>query len=262
MRETKRAGAPAGRFSLFIRLCMALGIALISLPLLMASSSSAAAPGQKVVVCKYVSTPGGVLDHVVVVGQKSLGNANSPWPGTFPFSWTDAHGGTLKGSTAIRFAAQGEQAKDIDPAECVQSPIIDDCPDLAGDQPVGFQCFPLEETEQRDVGPTLDCDTETVTTLHQERTRTQTFDDQTQTWSFGDWSDWTTVSETVDPATDQQCGGPIDPPEPPDPVDPPEPTLPNTGAGDYLGGLAALSGLLLAAAGTVLFRSRKIGLNG
>jgi hypothetical protein len=264
MPSSKRAGAPFG--APFIRLCLALIVAVIGAPFLLASSSSAA-PDDKVVVCKYVSTQGGVLDHIVIVSENTLGNANQPFNGVLPFIWTDAQGQTEVGSIAIRYAEEGEQAQDVDPSECVQAPP-DECEELPGDQPEGFQCEPITETETRDVGPTLDCDAGTITTLHQERTRTQVFvaDPPPGAWVFEDWSDWVTVDQTVEQATEDDCPGePIDPPapnppNPPAPVDPPNPTLPDTGAEDYLGGLALLSGLILAGASALIWRSRRMGL--
>jgi LPXTG-motif cell wall-anchored protein len=199
-----------------------------------------------------------VLDHIVIVSENTLGNPQQPFPGTLPFIWTDAQGQTEVGSIAIRYATEGEQAHDVDPAECPQEPV-DECEELPGDQPPGFQCEPITET--RDVGPTLDCEAGTITTLHQERT--QTFDEATQTWSFGDW---VTVDTTVEEATEEDCPGePIDPPNPPNPnppnppAPPTDPTLPETGAGDYLG-LGMLGALLLAGASALLWRSRRIGL--
>lgn len=238
-----------------VRLFVALAVAMISVPLLMASSASAA-PGDKVVVCKYVSTPGGELDHVVIVSENTLPDE---WDGsTFPFTWTDAHGQTEAGSIAIRFAAPGEQAHDVNVNECTQEPPPDDaCPGLDGDQPVGFQCEPESETETRDLGPLLDCDAGTLTTLHQERSRTQTFNADTQEWEWGAFSDWETVDSTVEDATDQDC--PVDIPIDPI-VDPPAetPTLPNTGVSPYLSALGLMGALILAAGSTLFMRSRKV----
>jgi hypothetical protein len=64
-------------------------------------------PGKKIVVCKYVGTPGGTLDHIIVV------DAPKDFDGTFPSPFGDA-----QDSIAIRFAAEGEQAHDVDVAEC------------------------------------------------------------------------------------------------------------------------------------------------
>ena len=122
-----------------------LGVLVMSsgVALMVAATPANAAPGDKVVVCKYVSTPGGELDHVVVVSENTLPDA---FNGTFPFEWTDAHGQSDSGgSIAIRFADDGpppEQAKDIDPSECTQSapviatasatPVQPSCADLDG----------------------------------------------------------------------------------------------------------------------------------
>ena len=96
-------------------LVMSSGVALI------ATATPANAVAQKVVVCKYVSTPGGHVDHVVVVDDNTLPDE---FDGNFPFSWTDAHGQSSQGSVAIRYANPGpppEQAKDISLSECPQS---------------------------------------------------------------------------------------------------------------------------------------------
>ena len=248
--------------SQFIRLCVALGIALISVPLL--SSSASAVPDEtQVVVCKYSHTPvsGEIAQTVIIVSRNAL--EGEGFAGIFPFTFSDEQNSSL----AVRFAEVGETTGSLDEpeVECPPFPGDDACPELPGDQEEGFQCDPITETETQDVGPVLDCDAGTITTLHQERTRTQVFDEGTQTWSFGEWSDWVTVDTTVEDATAEDCpDDPIDPPNPPNPnppapVDPPAPTLPETGAGDYLG-LGALGALLLAGASALLWRSRRIGL--
>ena len=257
---TKHAGPPAGGLLLFLRVCIALAIAMVSVPLLLASSSSAA-PADQVVVCKYVSTPGGVLDHVVIVDESTLGNVNQPWPGTFPFAWTDAQGQTEVGSIALRYSTAGEQPHDVElSGECPQTPPDDACPGLDGDQAEGFQCEPESETEQRDLEPLLDCAAGTVTTVHQERTRTQEFNAETQEWEWGAFSDWADVgSDSVD-ATEAQCPEtPINPPKPPNPPAPPEePILPNTGSPAFLGALGLMGAMVLAAGSTLFMRSRKV----
>ena len=62
--------------------------------------------GKKIVVCKYVGTPPGVLDHIVIVSENTLNNVvdeeGNPFTGLFPFEWTDAQGQTTQGSVAIR----------------------------------------------------------------------------------------------------------------------------------------------------------------
>lgn len=255
-----RAGKPAGRLRLFIRLFIALGLAILAAPML-SSSASAEPDVGKVVVCKYSHTPetGELAQTIVIVSANAL--EGEGFTGTFPFNFSDEHNSSI----AIRFAEVGEQANDLDIGECPPFPGDDECPELPGDQPPGFQCEPLTETQTRDVGPTLDCVAGTITTLHQERTRTQEFVDGA--WVFGDWSDWVTVDTTVEQATEEDCPGPIEPPNPnppnpnpPAPVDPPSPTLPETGAEDYLGGLGLLSGLILAGASALIWRSRRMGL--
>ncbi|WP_215813412.1 LPXTG cell wall anchor domain-containing protein [Pimelobacter sp. 30-1] len=81
---------------------------------------------KKVVVCKYVSTPGGVLDHIIIVSVNTL--KNFPDPPVFPWPFPDA-----QDSVAIRFAQPGEQAHDVSDVECPQAitppqvPVTDDC---------------------------------------------------------------------------------------------------------------------------------------
>jgi hypothetical protein len=98
----------------------ALGLLVMSsgVALMVTSTSADAAANQKVVVCKYVSTPGGHLDHIVVVSDNTLPAA---FDGDFPFEWTDAHGQSLAGSIAVRYANPGEQAKDVPLSDCPQS---------------------------------------------------------------------------------------------------------------------------------------------
>ncbi|MFL6002373.1 MAG: hypothetical protein ACJ72P_06145, partial [Nocardioides sp.] len=87
---------------------------------------------KKVVVCKYVGTPPGQLDHVVIVSDNTLNNLvdgnGNPFSGTFPFSWTDAQGQTTNGSIAIRYATDGEQAQDVALTECPGSTPPEECP--------------------------------------------------------------------------------------------------------------------------------------
>ncbi|HET6166619.1 MAG TPA: hypothetical protein VFE07_07300 [Marmoricola sp.] len=100
-------------------LVMSSGVALMA-----TATSANADPNDKVVVCKYVSTPGGQLDHIVIVSASTILNdkkIDPPWDGsTFPFQWEDAQG-QEGGSIAIRFATDGEQAHDVSPSECTQT---------------------------------------------------------------------------------------------------------------------------------------------
>lgn len=45
-------------------------------------------------------------------------SGNPHLPGQFPFSWTVAHGQTQEGSIAIRYATEGEQARDVPLTGC------------------------------------------------------------------------------------------------------------------------------------------------
>jgi LPXTG-motif cell wall-anchored protein len=255
---TQRAGSPAGGLRFFIRACLALAVAMISVPLLL-SAPAAAVPAGHVVVCKYVSTPGPdeVASHIVMPSPESIAGDFDPEAG-FPQDWTDAQNFSI----AIRFTEEGEQTNDTSILE--ECPILnptDECPELDGDQPPDFQCEPETETETRDLAPLLDCEAVTITTLHQERTRTEVFNEETGEFELIDnWTDWVTVDSDVVDATPEQCppGEPIiDPPAPPAP--PAEtPTLPATGSSPYLSGLALMGALLLAAGSTLFMRSRKV----
>jgi hypothetical protein len=96
---------------------------------------------KKVVVCKYVGTPPGQLDHIVIVSENTLNNLldgnGDPFNGSFPFSWTDAQGQTTEGSVAIRYAVDGEQAKDVALTECPDQTPPAECPDgdFNGEEP-------------------------------------------------------------------------------------------------------------------------------
>jgi len=264
MPSTKRAAAPAGGLLLFLRLCIALALAMISVPLLLASSASAVEDPNQVVVCKYSHTPetGELAQTVIIVDTSSL--EDEGFAGEFPFNFSDEHNSSI----AVRFAQVEENTGDLDKdVECEPFPgPTDECPELPGDQAEGFQCEPLTETETRDLGPLLDCDAGTITTLHQERTRTQTFNAETQLWEWGAFSDWETVDTTVEDATEVDC--PVDnppdpivdpPPAPPAPPAPPEtPTLPATGSSPYLTALGLMGALILAAGSTLFMRSRKV----
>lgn len=249
----------------FVRLFVALAMAIIAVPLLLSSPASAV-PAGHVVVCKYVATPGPneVASHIVMPSPESIAGDFDPEAG-FPQEWTDAQFTSI----AIRFTVDGEHTNDTSILE--ECPILnptDECPDLPGDQPAGFQCEPLTDTETRDLGPLLDCVAGTITTLHQERTRTQTFDADAQEWVDA-FSGWVTVDTTVVDATEEDC--PVIPPEPvvdpPEPVvDPPvgtppveaPPTLPATGTSPYLTALGLMGALILAAGSTLFMRSRKV----
>lgn len=101
---------------------------------LMATSTSAnAAPSPKIVVCKYVSTPGGQLqggNNPIEVSLNSLNHVVDPaWIAnpTFPKSWGDAQG-KGGGSIAIGYAGQG-----LDISDCPGSETPpEDTPTTAG----------------------------------------------------------------------------------------------------------------------------------
>ncbi|MEO6604196.1 MAG: hypothetical protein ABIN55_01160 [Aeromicrobium sp.] len=75
--------------------------------------------------------------------------------------------------------------------------------------PTGTQ--PPNDTELRDVAGSPDCTVFTVTTQHQSRSRTYSFDDASWTWVAGEWSSWATDSSTTEPATLEECPPPTKP---------------------------------------------------
>lgn len=245
----------------FVRLFVALALAMISVPLLLAAPANAV-PAGHVVICKYVSTPGPneVASHVIMSSVESLAGSFDPNANPlFPQSFSDAQGFSI----AIRYTVDGESPNDTSILdECPVLNPTDECDELPGDQPPDFQCEPEVVEETRDLGPLLDCDAGTITTLHQMRTKTQTFNAETQTWEEGEFTPWETVDTTVEDATAEDC--PVD--NPPEPiVDPPvdnppgeNPTLPNTGSSPYLTALALMGGLILTAGSALFMRGRKV----
>jgi hypothetical protein len=75
---------------------------------------------KKVVVCKYVGTPPGTPDHIIVVSVASLGEG---FTGTFPFPFGDA-----QDSIAIRFAVGNEQPGDEELVNCPVEEEPEVCP--------------------------------------------------------------------------------------------------------------------------------------
>lgn len=114
-KATKRSTARRAATFLAVlgALVMSSGVALM-----VTSTPANADPADKIVVCKYVSTPGGHLDHIVIVSANTLPDG---FNGTFPFQWTDAQGQSEHGSIAVRVAGDGEQAKDVPLTDCPQS---------------------------------------------------------------------------------------------------------------------------------------------
>lgn len=102
-------------------------------------SRATLAPGRRVVVCKYVRKPNAaeLLHHVVIVNQNGL--LGLGFTGSFPFAFSDAH---FK-SVAIRFAAAGEQAKDVPLSAC---PAGDTPPPPPPPPPGGDNPNPVTDT--------------------------------------------------------------------------------------------------------------------
>lgn len=101
--------------------------------------TSSAAPGRRVVICKYVRKPGTaeVASHVIVVNQNAL--MGKGFAGTFPYPFSD---GQLR-SVAIRYAAPGEQAREISVDECGSAPLAappaEDDPSTGGETTATLQ---------------------------------------------------------------------------------------------------------------------------
>ena len=90
---------------------------------------------------------------------------------------------------------------------CGSEPPTDACPELSGNQPMGTDCTqPKDDRETRDLPGVVNCDTDTYTVEHQERTREYSWDGDS--WEPGEWSEWKTYDTTVTPATDEQCPPP------------------------------------------------------
>ncbi len=69
---------------------------------------------KKVVVCKYVGTPPGRPDHIIVVNKSAAKDWDEDWDGkTFPWSFADA-----QDSVALRYAVGNEQPGDEELANC------------------------------------------------------------------------------------------------------------------------------------------------
>lgn len=83
---------------------------------------------KKVVVCKYVTKPGGVQHHIVIVSVNAVDPSGSgkTWDqvtdADFPFPFEDA-----QDSIAIGFADKGDQSHDFTPEDCgtkVDPPVV------------------------------------------------------------------------------------------------------------------------------------------
>jgi hypothetical protein len=108
----------------------ALGVLVMSsgVALMLSATPANAAPDPKVVVCKYVSTPGGELqggNNPIEVSINTLNNVVEPeWIAnpTFPKAWNDAQG-QGGGSIAIGYAGEGLGIEDC------PSSVPDVCPE-------------------------------------------------------------------------------------------------------------------------------------
>lgn len=87
------------------------------------SSANGTENEKKVVVCKWVTTPDGELDHIII---SSVSTLPDEFDGTFPFDFEDA-----QASTAVRYAMEGEQAKDVPVSDCApKAPLVQPDPQV------------------------------------------------------------------------------------------------------------------------------------
>jgi hypothetical protein len=198
--QTERRPASALRAAFALLLVVGAGLLVV----VGGSGAAQAAPDPKVVVCKYVGTPPGTLHHIVIVSENSLNNTPYVAPPDGD-SWTDAHGQTGEGSVAIRYAAAGEQAKDVALSECpgATSPTptptpTDACPNLPGDQPAGFAC-----AMEPEVAVVLEDDLTCTEYLTREITTTTPYEFVDGAWVLGEPETVTGEWESV-PATAEQ----------------------------------------------------------
>jgi LPXTG-motif cell wall-anchored protein len=261
MPSTKRAAAPAGGLLLFLRVCIALAVAMISVPLLVASSASADPDVGQVVVCKYTSTPvtGEIAHHIVINSANAL--EGDGFDGTFPFFFSDAQNQSI----AIRYAEEGEQSNDLEIGECPPFPGPEVCPegtDHAGEE------IPEGETAEsfcNDEEPPAVCPEGTDNAgqeIPEGETEESFCNEAPEVCPEGTDNAGQEIPEGE--TAESFCNEGDNPPEPiidppPAPPAPPEtPTLPNTGSPALLSSLGLMGALLLAAGSTLLMRARRI----
>lgn len=77
--------------------------------------------GERVVICKYVRKPhvAEVPSHIIIVNEQAL--VGRGFTGSFPWAFSDAHFYSL----AIRWAANGEQARGVSLSSCPRSPVVE-----------------------------------------------------------------------------------------------------------------------------------------
>ncbi|QIG39271.1 hypothetical protein G5T42_07035 [Microbacterium sp. 4R-513] len=173
--------------------CAAVAAAMLTTPLVAAPAmaaqggAAAAAADGKVVVCKYVTTPG--VGEVLQTGENpievSVEALGAGFAGTFPYVFSDAQ----VNSVAIGFVGEG-----LD---------ITDCP---GFQPPQPQSEPLYET--RDSSFCTEPLDGTRTLLVEERSGTRTYAWDGDSWEPQDtWGEWTEKSRTTVP--DAACAADV-----------------------------------------------------
>lgn len=179
-----------------------------------------------IVVCKNVSTPAGVTRLALVVNENTLNNAKDEqgedYAGVLPFSWTDAHGQSagVIGSVATRVALAGEHSEGLNVAqECGGDGSAGDaCPQLLGDQPVGFECSKAPTSvpangEQANCIQGYRSRSGTTTSYYSfdAVTQTWTVERTVTTWSAGEnpdgWSNWQALTEAQIERFELDCGG-------------------------------------------------------
>lgn len=138
-------------------LAAAAALAVFALPI--GANIASATPSQKVIVCKYVGTPG--VDETLQTATSVSANTLTGFTGTFPFPFADAQ----THSVAIRYAVGNENPTlaDCPAGDDGDDETTDVCPNIEGDQsevPEGYEvnndgnCVPVvvivpcEQTEE------------------------------------------------------------------------------------------------------------------
>jgi hypothetical protein len=192
-------GKRAGAHKRLATLLAVLGLAAMSVGFVGAPAQATNDGGNlKVYVCKYVGKPG--VDERLQTGQNPISvsvNSIPDYQGVGSY-FADQHGRSF-------VLAEDVGQPEPDASACPPPDVPKDaCPDLDGIQPPGTDCTqPANDRETRDLQGVVDCQEDTYTVQHQERTREYSWDGDS--WEPGPWSDWTTYDTTVTPATDEQC---------------------------------------------------------
>jgi len=251
----------------FLRLFVALAMAMIAAPLLLSSQASAVEDPNQVVVCKYSHTPevGELAQTVNIVNTSSLLDEGfGTTDPLFPYPFSDQHSSSL----AVRYADTEENTGDLtkiinDVCPPFQAPVCPEGTDHAGEVIPGDQ---TEEEFCNDPAPVCPEGTDNAgQEIPEGQTAEEFCNDPEEPPVCPEGSDNAGQEIPEGQTAEDFCNDPdepiIDPPNPPEPVvDPPveTPTLPNTGSSPYLTALGLMGALILAAGSTLFMRSRKV----